>query len=90
MPNPSPKVRPARRLRVEYTESADRRLDELGPTVAEIDAIVAQLRELATNPKAGYLVPFLSHSLYRLDIGRFALIYTIEKNVVKIVDVFIP
>lgn len=76
--------------RVEFTENAEHLLEQLQPTPEEIEALVVQLTDLKSDPKAGYPVPFLAFQepLFRLDAGRFALIYTVQGRTVTVIDVF--
>lgn len=63
--------------------------------LADIDTINAAVKELANGTKSGYLIPlqspFLSakKKLYRYDVGRYKLNYTLTKRELQVESVMI-
>lgn len=73
---------------VTVSPRAIERLAEMRITEDEWAAIREQARTLAASPTAGYLVPFRisSETMFRYDVGRFALLYIFTSKSLHIVE----
>lgn len=70
--------------RAYFSPLGSQKLARLHPTDTELEKVAKARLQLAQNPKLGYPLPFgllYSETLYRFDVGRFGLIYRIDKNV---------
>ncbi len=72
---------------VTVAESAFEQFIQFRPSDQEIDSVCAALRSVATQSRSGY--PILGHQLYRLDVGRFAILYR-TSDAVEVVEIYLP
>lgn len=74
-----------RKRRVKFSPKALENLDELKATVSELKQIGREQVRLGRDASLGYPVPLdyelFGKRLFRYDVGRFGLIYTIGKYV---------
>jgi mRNA-degrading endonuclease RelE of RelBE toxin-antitoxin system len=72
-----------------YTETANRHMAALLPNDDEFESVTKEVKELAKKPDLGYRIPFWfsDPDLFRVNIGRFGLIYAFDEDELNIVDV---
>ena len=54
------------------------------PTPDESRALKAMLTDLGSDPKLGYKIAFLNPELYRADVGRFRIHYSLHADRVAV------
>lgn len=75
--------------KVFYTETASRHMAGLFPSDEEFESVTQQVNELARKPDLGSRIPFWfgDPELFRINVGRFGLIYAFSEDELNIVDV---
>lgn len=67
----------AKRREVIVAPVAVRRMHECRPTEDELEAIKNVLASLRTDPGVGYKIAFHNPELFRVDVGRFRVHYSV-------------
>ncbi len=57
---------------------AVRNMHSSSPNDEELEAIKNVLAALATNPNLGYKIAFHNPELYRVDVGKFRIHYSVD------------